>query len=100
MGKRGAPAWTRWVASKGSLNHLLFHVLLAFGLYLQSAGKAEYLWKDENAYQKPTRLPAPTYIDLALSEIDAQITDDKIFPVEESTCATALLCHPNPPVAC
>jgi len=49
-----------------------------------SAGKAEYLWKDEGQYQKPTRVPAPTYIDLMMNEIDAQITDEKIFPVEEN----------------
>jgi len=45
----------------------------------------EYLWKDESAaYRKPTRIPAPLYVDLMMAEIDAQITDENIFPVEES----------------
>lgn len=46
---------------------------------------SEYLWKDESAaYRKPTRIPAPLYVDLMMAEIDAQITDENIFPVEES----------------
>ncbi len=49
-----------------------------------AAGKAEYLWKDEGVHKKPTRLPACTYIDLAFSEMDAQITDPEIFPIEEN----------------
>ena len=52
---------------------------------VMAAGKAEYLWKDPNSvqYKKPTRLPAPVYIDLMMTEIDSQITDSSIFPVEE-----------------
>lgn len=50
-----------------------------------AAGKAEYLWKDDSAlYKKPTRIPAPTYIDLMMSEIDGNITDETIFPIEEN----------------
>jgi len=48
-----------------------------------SAGKAEYLWKDNGKYKKPTRLAAPQYIDLLLSWIDEQIANPQIFPVDE-----------------
>lgn len=41
------------------------------------------LRKDDDKYPKPTRLPAPVYIDFAMSEIDAQITDTSIFPVSD-----------------
>lgn len=49
-----------------------------------SAGKAEYLWKDDDKYKKPTRVPAPQYIDLLLSWVDAQISNPAIFPVAEN----------------
>jgi len=51
---------------------------------IMAAGKAEYLWRDTNnpLYQKPTRLPAPDYIDLMMTDIDATITDPDIFPVD------------------
>jgi len=48
-----------------------------------TAGRAEYLWKDEQYYKKPTQLPACQYIELLLNWIDAQISDPAIFPVDE-----------------
>jgi MOB kinase activator 1 len=49
-----------------------------------SAGRAEYLWKDSKEYKKPTHLSAPKYIELLLGWVDEQISDPKIFPVEEN----------------
>jgi len=46
-------------------------------------GRAEYLWKDNKEFKKPTRIPAPKYIDFLLTWIDEQITNPGIFPVEE-----------------
>lgn len=47
-----------------------------------SAGKAEYLWKDGVNYKKPTRVPAPVYIDLLLSWADERISNPQLFPVD------------------
>ena len=43
--------------------------------------KFEYLWADGNKYKKPTALPANKYISLLMDWIEAQINDDKMFPV-------------------
>jgi len=48
-----------------------------------SAGRNEYLWKDGVNYKKPTRVPAPTYIDLLLNWVSDQISDPNLFPVDE-----------------
>jgi MOB kinase activator 1 len=48
-----------------------------------SAGRNEYLWKDGVNYKKPTRVPAPLYIDLLLNWVSDQISDPNLFPVDE-----------------
>jgi len=49
-----------------------------------SAGpKYEYLWKDGDKYKKPTRVPAPVYIDNLLNWVNAKLSDPTLFPVEE-----------------
>jgi MOB kinase activator 1 len=49
-----------------------------------SAGpKYEYLWKDGDKYPKPTRVPAPVYIDNLLNWVNAKLSDPVLFPVEE-----------------
>lgn len=48
-----------------------------------SAGKNEYLWKDDKTYKKPTKVSAPVYIDLMLNWISDRISDPKLFPVDE-----------------
>jgi len=51
-----------------------------------SAGSAyEYLWKDNNKYKKPTRLPAKQYIDLLLNWANDRISDPNFLPVDDST---------------
>ena len=48
-----------------------------------TAGRAEYLWKDDGDYKKPTRLSAPEYIELLLNWVAEAINDPAVFPVEE-----------------
>jgi len=48
-----------------------------------SAGKNEYLWKDGIQYKRPTRVPAPVYIDELLNWVNNQISDPTLFPVDE-----------------
>ncbi|XP_018013673.1 MOB kinase activator-like 3 isoform X2 [Hyalella azteca] len=43
--------------------------------------KFEYLWVDGKSYKKPTALPAPQYISLLMDWVEAQINDEKVFPV-------------------
>ena len=48
-----------------------------------TAGRAEYLWKDDAQYRKPTRLCACDYIELLLNWVAEVINDQSIFPVED-----------------
>jgi len=50
-----------------------------------SAGRNEYLWKDGVKYKKPTRVSAPVYIDNLLNWVNEQISNPKLFPVDETT---------------
>jgi len=49
-----------------------------------SAGRNEYLWKDEKNYKKPTKVSAPEYIDLLLNWVNEQISDPALFPIDEN----------------
>jgi len=49
-----------------------------------TAGKNEYLWKDNNQYKKATRVAAPVYIDLLLNWVNEQISNPALFPVDEN----------------
>jgi len=49
-----------------------------------SAGRNEYLWKDDGKYKKPTRVTAPVYIDLLLNWVNEQISNPELFPVDEN----------------
>jgi len=49
-----------------------------------SAGRNEYLWKDDQKYKKPTRVTAPVYIDLLLNWVNEQISNPELFPVDEN----------------
>ncbi|CAL2040290.1 hypothetical protein CAEBREN_20093 [Caenorhabditis brenneri] len=40
----------------------------------------EYLWQDGLEYKKPTRLPAPQYMQLLMDWIEVRINDESIFP--------------------
>lgn len=41
----------------------------------------EYLWADGDHYKKPTKLPAPRYIELLMDWTEAQINNESVFPV-------------------
>ncbi|RXW25225.1 hypothetical protein EST38_g571 [Candolleomyces aberdarensis] len=46
-----------------------------------SAGpRYEYLWEDGVKYKRPTKLPAPEYVDALMSWAQNQLDDGKIFP--------------------
>ena len=71
----------RSIASRAPLTRFLCFLAFVCVLFVcfTHTGK-----DDSAAYKKPTRIAAPVYIDLMMSEIDSQITDENIFPVEES----------------
>jgi MOB kinase activator 1 len=50
---------------------------------MTAGAKYEYLWKDNVKYKKPTRVPAPVYIDNLLNWVNEQISNPQLFPVDE-----------------
>lgn len=40
----------------------------------------EYLWEDGIKYKRPTKLPAPEYVDALMNWAQIQLDDEKIFP--------------------
>jgi MOB kinase activator 1 len=61
---------------------MLTHVLCSL------CQNSEYLWKDAGEYKVATKMSAPKYIDLLLGWVSDQISDPKLFPVDESNPLT------------
>jgi MOB kinase activator 1 len=51
---------------------------------LMNAGHAEYLWKDNDKFKKPTAMSAQQYIQLTLDSIENSINDPTLFPIDEN----------------
>ena len=45
----------------------------------------EYHWCDGVTYKKPTKLPAPQYIELLMDWVESQINNEEVFPVKVGT---------------
>jgi MOB kinase activator 1 len=46
-----------------------------------SAGpRYEYLWEDGARYKRPTKLPAPAYVDALMNWTQGLLDDDAVFP--------------------
>eukprot|EP00758_Cryptobia_borreli_P006695 Tbor_TRINITY_DN5189_c2_g9::TRINITY_DN5189_c2_g9_i1::g.25912::m.25912/K06685/MOB1, Mats; MOB kinase activator 1 len=50
---------------------------------MSSGPRFEYLWKDGQAYPKPTKMSAPEYIHMLMKWIEDQINDERLFPSED-----------------
>lgn len=48
---------------------------------MSGGSRYEYLWADGDKYKKPTKLPAPKYIELLMDWIESQINNEELFPV-------------------
>ncbi|XP_063706667.1 MOB kinase activator-like 3 isoform X2 [Culicoides brevitarsis] len=48
---------------------------------MSGGSRYEYLWADGDKYKKPTKLPAPKYIELLMDWIESQINNEDLFPV-------------------
>ena len=40
----------------------------------------EYLWEDGSRYKRPTKLPAPDYVDALMNWAQALLDDESVFP--------------------
>lgn len=56
----------------------------------------EYLWQDSESFKKPTRLPAPEYVEHLMSWVQSNIDNESMFPSKIGSftrwqCCTAWL---------
>jgi MOB kinase activator 1 len=40
----------------------------------------EYLWQDAENYKRPTKMPAPTYIEHLMAWVQSNIDNESVFP--------------------
>jgi MOB kinase activator 1 len=40
----------------------------------------EYLWQDSENYKRPTKMPAPTYIEHLMAWVQSNIDNESVFP--------------------
>jgi hypothetical protein len=46
----------------------------------------EYLWQDSENYKRPTKMPAPTYIEHLMGWVQSNIDNEAVFPSRIGTC--------------
>lgn len=52
----------------------------------------EYLWQDNENYKKPTKMPAPTYIEHLMAWVQGQIDNEAVFPSRIGDVFVRLVC--------
>jgi hypothetical protein len=54
------------------------------GLYIphwhSNLARFEYLWQDSENYKRPTKMPAPTYIEHLMGWVQSNIDNESVFP--------------------
>lgn len=53
---------------------------LAAADQMHVAGRYEYLWEDGVRYKRPTKLPAPEYVDALMNWAQNLLDNEEIFP--------------------
>jgi MOB kinase activator 1 len=46
----------------------------------------EYLWQDSENFKRPTKMPAPTYIEHLMGWVQSNIDNEAVFPSRIGTC--------------
>ena len=64
---------------------LPFHMSTPISLHLPQDGplmmpRFEYLWQDNENFKRPTKMPAPEYIEHLMSWVQANIDNEQTFP--------------------
>ena len=62
---------------RATVCHILCHQIPAS---LINVNRYEYLWEDGNKYKRPTKLPAPEYVDALMNWAQNILDDETMFP--------------------
>ncbi len=57
-------------------------------LHAQANGlpRFEYLWQDSENFKRPTKMPAPTYIEHLMGWVQSNIDNEAVFPSRIGAC--------------
>ena len=50
------------------------------GIITKRYTRFEYLWQDSENYKRPTKMPAPTYIEHLMGWVQGNIDNEAVFP--------------------
>ena len=53
----------------------------------------EYLWEDGVKFKKPTKLPAPEYVDALMNWAQSLLDDESVFPNKIGTSSILFVFH-------
>ena len=54
-----------------------------------TSSRFEYLWQDNENYKRPTKMPAPAYIEQLMTWVQANIDNESILPSKIGTFVAA-----------
>jgi MOB kinase activator 1 len=47
---------------------------------MKATDEFEYLWQDSENFKRPTKMPAPTYIEHLMGWVQSNIDNEAVFP--------------------
>ena len=47
---------------------------------MKATDEFEYLWQDNENYKRPTKMPAPEYIEMLMNWCQSNIDNEQLFP--------------------
>ena len=47
---------------------------------LSELGRFEYLWQDNEKFKRPTKMPAPEYVEHLMTWVQGNIDNEQMFP--------------------
>jgi len=59
---------------------------------MKATDEFEYLWQDSDNYKRPTKMPAPTYIEHLMGWVQSNIDNEAVFPSRIGTLTFDLQC--------
>jgi hypothetical protein len=54
---------------------------------MKATDEFEYLWQDNEQFKKPTKMPAPEYVEHLMSWVQANVDNENMFPSRIGTCS-------------
>ena len=67
---------------------------------MKATDEFEYLWQDNAKYKRPTKMPAPEYIEHLMAWVQANIDNEQMFPSRIGIYTLLLLLPCNPQTDC